>query len=146
MPKYLTAIIIGVIVLLAGAGIWWFLNAQPNSAPTEETTQTPTTTTNETKQESDTNSGSTVIIFTNNGFEKSSYTAKVGDTVTVRNTSSLVVEFSSDDHPTHRENPELNLQALQPGQEATLTAKTAGTWGIHDHEHPEFTTTLVVAQ
>jgi plastocyanin len=87
------------------------------------------------------------IVFTDKGFEKSSYTVKAGQTVTVKNqSSSLQVQFSSDDHPTHTKNPELNMDILSPGEEDTITPQHVGSWGIHDHQHPEFTTTLVVTQ
>lgn len=86
----------------------------------------------------------TTIRFTDEGFDKSEYTSKAGEAVTVKNESSVDVEFSSDDHPTHRENPELNMETLAPGESGTFTPPGAGTYAFHDHINDQYTGTLVV--
>lgn len=145
MPKPLTAIITIVVIILVGAGAWWFLAAQPAQPETTET-KTSTSTTPDTQQPATTTDeiAGITIVFTDDGFEQQNYTVAAGQTVTVKNESSIEVEFSSDDHPTHRDNPELNMDVLSPGEQDTFTPDRAGDWGIHDHEHPEFTTTLTI--
>lgn len=143
MPKYVLVIISLFVAILVGLGVWWLVAAQPAGAPaTNQTTQTP----QGEQSQSPNNPSSTTIVFNNNGFEQQNYTVTAGQTVTVKNLSSIAVEFSSDEHPVHTDNPELNLQPLQPGEEANFTPENPGTWGIHDHEHPEFTTTLTVTE
>ncbi len=144
MSKRLLTIIIIVIVALAGVGTWWFLTSQ---SPEESTTsESQTSTTSETQEPAPVanNSAGIMILFTNDGFDKQNYSVAKGKTVTVENDSTLVLQFSSDEHPTHTNNPELNMEAIQPGQQRTFTPERTGEWGIHDHEHPEFTTKLTV--
>lgn len=144
MPKPLIAIIAVVIIVLGGLGTWWFLTAQPTGAP-EDPASTPPTSQSPASTAEEITTG-IIIVFTDDGFERPDYTVPAGETVTVKNESSMVVEFTSDEHPTHTDNPELNMGVLQPGQQSTITPQRAGEWGIHDHEHPEFTATLTVIE
>ena len=143
-PVAITLTIVVIVLILVGLGAWWYLAAQPAAAPAPisqtQTTQTQDEATPETTEEGIT------IVFTDDGFEEDSYTVKAGQTVTVKNNSSVEVEFSSDEHPTHTDNPELNMEDLQPGQEQTFTPNNPGTWGIHDHKHAQFTTSLTVTE
>jgi len=84
------------------------------------------------------------IVFTNDGFEKSSYTVKAGSTVTVKNNSDMNMQFSSDDHPTHREDPEINMAVLTPGESGTFTPITKGAHTFHDHMNDHYIGTLEV--
>ena len=143
MSKSLTAVITIITVILIGIGTWWFLSAQPtqpaqttSSPSTPPKTQEPATSTEE--------SNGATIVFTDNGFAQQNYSVAAGQAVTVKNESSIAVEFSSDEHPTHRDNPELNMNALQPGQQESFTPSRTGEWGVHDHIHPQFTTMLAV--
>lgn len=133
MSRAFTVTIISVVVVLVTLGTWWFLTAQTNQ-PLE----------NSNNQISTPSANGITIVFTDNGFQQQNYSVAAGQTVTVKNESSIVVQFSSDEHPTHTDNPELNMNELQPGEQDIIAPDTAGKWGIHDHEHPEFTTTLIV--
>ncbi|MBC7764688.1 cupredoxin domain-containing protein [Microbacteriaceae bacterium] len=88
----------------------------------------------------------TTISFTDSGFSPTSYTAKAGSTITIKNNSKMNLEFSSDDHPAHTKNTELNMGTQKPGESVTFTVTKAGTWGFHDHLHDEYTGTLVVTE
>ena len=145
MDKRLITAIAIVAVVLLGLGVW-ALNANPQKSTDTSQQTSPSTTQSTTQTSPDTNTVATgeTIVFTDNGFEKSRYTVKANQPLTVKNNSSIDVEFSSDDHPTHRDNPELNMGILKPGQEGTITPEKTGTFGIHDHEHPQYTTTVVV--
>jgi hypothetical protein len=144
MPKPLIIVLSVVIIALGGLGTWWFLSAQPNEPAETTGSSTSTTQTPPPASTAEEPVTGVLIVFTDSGFERQNYTVPSGETVTVKNESSMVVEFSSDEHPTHTDNPELNMDALQPGQQDTFTPTRTGEWGIHDHEHPEFTTTLTV--
>ncbi len=143
MSKTATIVTVSVITVLALVGAWWFIMAQPGTSNKDSTPSTSRQSTETTTATTPTASGIT-IVFTDDGFEKQSYTVAAGQSVTVKNNSTIEVEFSSDDHPTHTDNSELNMDVLFPGKEQTFIPTKAGTWGIHNHKQPELTTTLVV--
>jgi len=143
VSKSLTAVITIITVILIGIGTWWFLSAQPTQ-PAQTTSSTLAPPETQEPATSAEESNGTTIVFTDNGFEQQNYYVAAGQNVTVKNESSIAVEFSSDEHPTHRDNPELNMNALQPGQQESFTPSRSGEWGIHDHLQPQFTTALTV--
>jgi len=140
-----TAIIgIGILILLGGGAVYLLTQDK------DDTTVTSTSASEEKKVASTeasqapvANTG-VVITFTNNGFDKSQYTVRAGAVVTVKNESDMNMQFSSDDHPTHREDPELNMEVLSPGESGTFTANTTGTHGFHDHINDQYTGILEV--
>ncbi len=85
-----------------------------------------------------------VITFTDNGFDKATYTFPAGKVITVKNNSSMDLQFSSDDHPTHRDHTELNMDVLGAGESGTFTPLGKGTYGFHDHINDQFEGTLVI--
>jgi plastocyanin len=137
------------LIVLVGAGIW-ILTTQNTSTPKDTAnTSTQSSTSSELSQNDQSSApsekaGAVTITFSQNGFDKDSYTVKAGEPVTLTNTSSNTLEFASADHPTHRSNPELNLAPLSPGKSMSFTPSKTGTWHIHDHLDPNKTTTLVV--
>ena len=142
-------IVIIVIVVLAVAGVAALIFANPTKAPT--TTQNEETGSN--SQTDANNAGTTdeagktaTIAFTSNGFSPATLTVKKGTKVTVINNSNDPVQFSSDDHPTHREDPEINMEELAPGQSGSFTVTTVGTHGFHDHLNDSKTGTLIVTE
>lgn len=148
--KVAVAGIVATIVLI-GAGIWAF-NAQKAAAP-EPATETNTTSTQPSGTEAvndtpaaDEQTNTVTITYTDNGFDKTSYTIQKGETVKVVNNSSAKMEFASADHPTHQENSELNLEDLAPGESTTFAPTKVGTWGVHDHEMANHTATLIVTE
>lgn len=132
-PKPLVAGII-VVLLLAAAGVYVFATQQ-QAAPHSDQNQADTSTgsADPANEAAPTPSERVAISFTNNGFEPDSVTAKKGTIITVTNTSSRDVQFSSDDHPSHRKNTEMNLKTLSPGESDSYTATAVGSWGFHDH-------------
>ena len=128
-------VIIGVIVaLLVGLSYFAYQSStSPSPATPEEAADTP----GESRATS-------TIIFTDDGFAPSDYTVKANQPVTVTNNSSMDLEFSSNNHPTHHEQSELNMSVLRPGESGTFTPTKPGTWGFHDHLHDEFVGKLVV--
>jgi len=87
---------------------------------------------------------STTITYTNNGFSPQASVVKQGATVTVKNGSSEGLQFSSDDHPTHTKEPELNLKTLAPGQTGMFIVTKSGKWGYHNHLNDTMVGTLTV--
>lgn len=86
------------------------------------------------------------ITATPNGFEPAELSVDRGTIITIKNESGRYVEFSSDNHPTHRKNPEMNLKVLSDGESTSYTAETAGEWGFHDHINDEWTGVITVKE
>lgn len=128
------AIVGGLVILVAGATFLLYPMTDRKTVKTDSTAQTT----------SESPLNSITIVFTDSGFERSSYSARKGQTVTVKNQSSSELEFASDEHPTHRQQPELNIAATAPGESTTFTPTKTGAWGFHDHIRSQFTGELIV--
>lgn len=115
------AVIVAALVLVFG------LSSTTNS-PAPDDPQPSQDTTRQTEASAD-----VTITYTDSGFENAAYAVKSGGTVTVQNDSSETLEFSSDDHPAHTDNPELNMDALDPGESGQFTPQQTGEWGFHNH-------------
>ncbi len=59
---------------------------------------------------------STTITYSETGFSPSTLTVTAGDTITVTNDSAEELDFKSDPHPVHTNNPELNQEDLPAGE------------------------------
>jgi plastocyanin len=84
------------------------------------------------------------VDFTSSGFSPRTITVASGTTITFKNSTSEEVQPSSNPHPQHTLNPELNVGIVQPGGSKTVTATQKGSWGMHDHLDPSMTLTVVV--
>ncbi len=89
-------------------------------------------------------SNTVTITYTDDGFSPSSSMVKAGGTVTVTNNSSRDLEFSSNNHPAHTDETELNMDTLSPGKSGTFRVTKMGTWGFHNHLTPQDTGSLMV--
>jgi plastocyanin len=149
-------VIIGivVVVLVVAGGVFALTKKSDDKT---DTSTTPTTANNSTESQSTTPSdnatsnasdsdqnSSTTITYSDSGFSPATLTVKAGTTVTVKNDSSSSLQFSSDPHPVHTDNPELNMGVLAPGKSDTFTVTKTGTWGYHNHLNPSDTGTIVV--
>ncbi|HEY1085205.1 MAG TPA: cupredoxin domain-containing protein [Candidatus Saccharimonadales bacterium] len=144
--------IVGVVVVLALGGVVAYaltMNKDDKTDQTVGTTDTQETSKNEKPVEEEASKTDDVIIrFTGKGtgFEPNSYDVKKGQKVTVKNESNQPVQFSSDDHPAHTDETELNLPVLQPGESASFTPSRVGEWGFHDHLNDNFVGLLKVTE
>lgn len=84
------------------------------------------------------------IIYYDHGFSPQAMRAAAGSRITIENESSRDLQLSSDPHPDHTRNPELNLNVIPPGDSLELVVVSRGTWGYHDHLHPQYDGLLVV--
>lgn len=125
-------VIIGlvVVVVIFGLGAWWLASSMPSSSEVPKPS-----TSNEKSTLPDTVAAAT-ITYTDSGFSPSPLTVKKDDTIKIVNQSSVSLEFSSDDHPTHKADPELNMPIIQAGKDAMLKVTKTGTWGYHNHLKP----------
>lgn len=145
--NWIAAVVALVAVVLVGAGVFAYMNMD-EPAEQEDTSQTAT---QSTENETQTTNEPAVaaeeqptIVFTDDGFDKSTYTFAAGKAITVKNESSMDMQFSSDDHPSHRDHSELNMKLLGAGESGTFTPPGAGTYGFHDHINDQFEGTLVI--
>lgn len=144
-------LIIGMVLVALGVGLLvWSITAKKADAPSHDhhnhSAANDHDHEHQTVDQSDvkTNGETAEIVFTDDGFEPKEITVSKGTTVTVKNSSSKNVQFSSGDHPTHMANPEMNLRELSPGESASFTAVTAGEHSFHDHIDASNTGTLTV--
>jgi plastocyanin len=148
MSKKATIWVIILLILVAAGGAWVYFATKPsetaNNAKTDTTKNTEENSppvNNETGQET-----AATITATNDGFTPNTVTVKKGQSIKVVNDSSSPIEFSSADHPTHLQDPELNMTVLQPGESGTITVTNVGTHGYHDHLSPSRTGKIVVTE
>jgi plastocyanin len=155
MKKANLAILIIILLLLVGGGVF-ALTRNKASAPAVTTTETTTesrddattddernTTDQQPAAKTDQNT-ETTITYSSRGFSPSSITVKAGSTIKIVNSSNEQVEFNSDSHPTHTDNSELNVGAIEPGGSATITVNDIGTWGYHNHLDESEAGTIIV--
>ena len=128
MNKKVIIAVVAVIVL-AAVGAWLYMYMKP---ATTQTSNVSTAT------------ASATITYTDKGFDPSTVTVKTGDSIKLVNNSSLSLKFSSDDHPTHLKDPELNLSDLSPGATTTFNVTQTGSNGYHNHNQPSDTGIIVV--
>lgn len=142
--------VIGLVIILAvAAGGAGFLVLRKKDTPAPATSQTtasnpdtqtalqPTTT-------SEQKTPAATITYTDNGFAPASINVHAGDVVKVVNNSSHNLQFSSDPHPVHTKDTELNQQTLRPGESQTFDVTKKGTFGFHDHIDSTKTGTITV--
>jgi len=72
-------------------------------------------------------------------FSPSSFSAAVGDTITITNKDSVAHTFTADAGP-----DTFDTGTIQPGSSSTVVLKTAGTFGFHCTIHPSMKGTLIV--
>jgi plastocyanin len=72
-----------------------------------------------------------VVRLTASGFEPQQVTITVGQTVVF--VTDIKARISSDPHPIHTSDQELNLPETQPGESIRVTPTKTGTFGIHNH-------------
>lgn len=147
--KPTVAIIAAVVIVLVGIGVaaYALLRPAPESIGTEKTTTTTTESSEPTSTPTDESESATqqpTIVFTDDGFSQETYTFPAGTQIKVDNQSSMDMQFSSDDHPSHREHSELNMQLLGAGESGTFTPPGTGTYGFHDHINDQFEGKLVI--
>lgn len=128
--------ILGVIVLtIILVGGYYIVRSYGENSSQDNTNQT---------QSQDATNEPGVIIFDGASFSPQTLTVQSGETVTIRNTSSQVLEFDSDPHPAHTDNTELNVGVVRPGESQTFTVDRVGTYGYHDHLDSRISAELIV--
>jgi cytoskeletal protein RodZ len=130
--------IIALLVILGGAFI--FLKPDKSSAPgTNNSSQKPDTSADDTANSAnsantpDNKPAAVTVTYNGSSFSLSADTIKAGESIKVVNSSTKDLDFDSDPHPVHTDNPELNLGSIAPGESKSATLSTKGHWGFHNH-------------
>lgn len=139
-----------ILVLAAGAALAYILTRPADQASSNQqdtaSTEKPAASSPAPDTSTETPDEPVVISFTAGGFTPNTLSVKKGAVVSVVNNSSTNMQFSSDEHPTHRDNEGMNLQILAPGESSMFKAERVGTWGFHDHIDDSKTGTLTVTE
>lgn len=138
--KLITIVVVTIAVAVIATIAIILLTPKTNPGPSDAANSTTQNTSNEAF------AGVALITFTDEGFSPTTLTVKKGTVVTVDNKSTKPVQFSSDDHPTHTHNTEMNMKELAQGESGTFTAETVGTHGFHDHIDDSKTGTITVTE
>lgn len=136
-----------VAVLIGGGALVWFSKKDSGHVTPSSTTQTSETDSSAALQLTTTDSTKTpaaTITYSDSGFSPAKTTVKSGDVVKVVNNSSRALEFSSDPHPVHTKDTDLNQQTLRPGESQTFSVTKKGTFGFHDHLDATKTGTITI--
>lgn len=85
------------------------------------------------------------VTYNGSTFSPATVTINAGDSVKFVNSGSRVMQVSSDDHPSHRDNAELGTGPSTPvGGAYTINLNKVGTWGYHDHLKSTVGGTIIV--
>lgn len=124
---------IAVVAVIAGAVTYALFAANNTSAP--EAADHPATTNAKV---------ASVITYDGSSFSLSNSAVSSGSAVKITNNSSDELNFDSDPHPVHTDNPELNAGSIAPKESKTITLTKKGSWGFHNHLDPSQHGTITV--
>lgn len=85
-----------------------------------------------------------LIIFSDSGFDRSTYEVSAGDTVRVENGSRNAFYFATGDHANHTIDSPLNVGTIQPGGASSFIAPEPGVYNFHNHKNETQAGTLRV--
>jgi plastocyanin len=85
------------------------------------------------------------VKISSSGYSPATVTIHKGDYVQFTNTDTTTHWPASDPHPTHTGYPGFDAdQALKTGENYRFQFEKVGTWGYHDHLHPNLKGTVIV--
>ena len=139
MNSKLLLIIIALIVVF---GAFTFLGNKKTS-PTTPTKQPDSIKSQQTKPiVTQPNNPTATVVLTDSGFVPKDITVKAGTRVVWINKNIRTATVSSDDHPTHRLYPFLNLGELSDGSFVQVVVEKAGKYSYHNHLNASETGTI----
>jgi len=126
--------IIAVVIVVGAAIAYAMINASNTAAPATNSNGSSSSSSSSPTGTSQT--VASVITYDGSTFTLSVGTVAAGSQVEIKNTSTGPLDFDSDPHPTHTDEPEFNQGSVDPGQSKTFTITKKGTWGFHNHLDP----------
>lgn len=157
-------LLIGIIVLLVGVAVGWFVlqggqQPQEQGTPTPPSQQMPATPGVTEMVVVETSPGpamekgevpavaESTVQYTDSGFTPNTITVKQGTTVRFTNQSSSGMRVASAVHPTHQLLSGFDqLQSVSKGGTYDYTFAKVGTWKYHNHVNATDIGTVVVTQ
>ena len=128
-----------VIIALGAGGLIWAISSG-NNDDDNDTNVTQNNNSSDKNQNQNTDQtkdqaavDKVTITYNGSSFKLSANVIQAGGTVTVVNASQSDLEFVSDPHPTHTDNPELNAGEIPAGENKSFVLTNVGTWGFHNH-------------
>lgn len=145
------ALIVIVVIAILGLGAFVIFkkptnkNNQNSNNSNSQTSSSTSSTGSQTAKMADNNAPvAATITYSNSGFSPATTTVKSGDAVMIKNTSSRTMDLDSDPHPTHTDDPDLNVGQVDPGQSKTFIVTQKGSYGYHNHLNPSETGNVVI--
>lgn len=86
------------------------------------------------------------VTLDSHGFSPQSITVKVGEAVRWKNSTAKDASVNSDDHPTNRLYPELNLGMFTNGHSLVHIFTKPGTYTYHNYIQPDNRGTVIVVK
>lgn len=155
-------LLIGLVVLTAGALVGWYFLKGPASLPQTDSgmmqetavpagsnlgTPDPVSDSDAMYLEKGGEEARTVVTYTDAGFAPASVTVKAGAVVTFVNEGNGPMWVASDPHPSHSLLPGFDAKKnVLKGEAYEYTFAKAGTWTYHNHLNPGMTGTVIVTQ
>lgn len=122
----------GIIIIILAVGAWFVVGkSNTNKANNNASNQSQAA-----SSASGSQTAADTITYDGNSFSPNALTVKSGTSVTIKNTSSEQVQVQSNPHPTHTDDPDLNVGLIDPGKSKTFTVTQKGTFGYHNHLDP----------
>jgi len=84
------------------------------------------------------------IVYSDSGFSPAVSAVTAGGTLIIKNSSGSTVQFDSDPHPIHTDNPELNVGQVASGEQKSVTVNKTGCFGYHNHLNPSETGKILI--
>lgn len=142
--KAVVIIVVIIAILGGGAAVLSKGSNKDSNTPAQTSAAVSTPTSSSTTPAASDQTTENTITYTDNGFTPATLTVKAGTKITVKNASSQPLQFDSDPHPEHTDDPEINIGSIDPGQSQTITVTKTGSHGYHNHLNADDTGTLVV--
>ncbi len=133
-------ILLVIIALTVVFGAFIFLGNKKTNPTTKQSESMKSQQTTPTATEA--NNQVTNVILGESGFVPKDITVKQNTRVIWRNSSGKAATVSSDDHPTHRLYPFLNLGEFADGSSIQVVVEKAGKYSYHNHYNASETGTI----
>lgn len=130
MSKYIVAIIIILVIAVAGALFYSKKSQAPSLSPSQLSSNSSVTAGDGVQIKN-------LIVYSDSGFSPPSMTIKAGETVMFRNESSRDMWVASAPHPVHTDYPGFDAKkGYKKGEVYSFTFDKIGTWKFHNHLNP----------
>ena len=127
---------IAVAAVVVGAIAYSLVIANKTSAPEADHHDNASESDHEGAHKTDSKNVAATITYNGSSFTVSKSEVTAGSNVKITNDSSEELDFGSDPHPTHTDNPELNAGDIAPHESTTIILSAEGDWGFHNHYNP----------